>query len=150
MYIAMPILLLILVLLAAVVALLVFLLRGLGLLKMPLRLRVFWWSRFGNSSTMPKDVREHIIRSSLQACIDKAKTLEEKKELAFQLMEGALGLEADQIGTELRDELIAAAMRVHPPPTVCTSCTVVFGGGIEPVEVGGKMYCKFCAVKMGA
>jgi membrane protein required for beta-lactamase induction len=130
MYIPLPILLLIVVLVAAVLLLVMLLLHTHGLLKLPLRVRVFWWSRLGNPNTMPKDVREHIIRSDLQATLDSAKTVEEKKELATRLMGGALGLDADQIGPELRDELIAAAMRVHPPVAVCTSCRVVLEGAI--------------------
>jgi hypothetical protein len=74
----MPILLLILVLLAVVLMLVLLLLHSHGLLRLPPRLRV-WWDRSASNpkNDMPKDVREYIIRSNLQASLDGAKTRED-------------------------------------------------------------------------
>ena len=63
---------------------------------------------------MPRDVREYIIRRHLKAAIEALKTPEERHEFVLRLMEGALGLERDQISDDLRDELIKTALELVP------------------------------------
>jgi predicted transcriptional regulator len=93
-------------------------------------------------------VREFIVRRHLKEVLEGAKTPEEKRRLSTALMTGALGLEADQIGMEARDELIRASFRVldDVPLTKCASRNgAVFVH--EAVEVGEKLYGATCAGK---
>lgn len=109
-------------------------------------LRAWWWARVrGTPEEMPRDVREYVIRRDLKATIEGATTLEEKRDLSTRLMSAAMSLENDQIGSDLRDELVAASFRVLDgvPLSKCAIC----GGAVfvqEAVKIEGTTYCKAC------
>ena len=68
---------------------------------------------------MPRDVREYIILRHMSAAIAALKTPQDKREFVQRLMEGALGLENEQINLETRDKLIKIAFdltEAEPPP----------------------------------
>lgn len=84
-----------------------------------MQLRAWWYLRFSptiplddkgaTGTRMPPDVREYIIRRSIQPAIDKAKTDEAKKKLSGLFWDQAV---SGLISPGLSDELIAAAFRV--------------------------------------
>ena len=85
-----------------------------------LQLRAWWYTR-GKEKSMPRDVREYVIRRHMKAAIEGLKTPREREEFISRMMEGALGLDNDQISDELRDELIRTAFELvgdkpAPPP----------------------------------
>jgi hypothetical protein len=114
---------------------------------MMMGIRAWWWGRVrGNPEDMPREVREYIIRRYLKASVDAAKTNEEKTTFSKSLMSSALALDEDQIGADLRDELIAASFKLLDgvPRTKCAIC----GGAVfvhEGISIGGSVYCKPCA-----
>jgi hypothetical protein len=77
-----------------------------------LKIRAWWYCVGKEKEDMPRDVREYIIRRYMKSAKDALKTPEEKREFVTKLMEGALGLERDQISDDLRDELIKTAFEL--------------------------------------
>jgi hypothetical protein len=78
--------------------------------------------------------------------VEGAKTLKEKRELSTSLMSSALSLDDDQIGGDLRDELIAASSKLLDgvPVSTCGRCgAAVFVH--EAVTIETLVYCKTCA-----
>ena len=118
-----------------------------GVERMMMGVRAWWWARVRSKpEEMPRDVREYIIRRHLKAAVEGADTLEEKRELSTSLMSSALSLDDDQIGRDLRDELIAASSKLLDgvPLSSCSSCrAAVFAH--EAVTIDGATYCKRCA-----
>lgn len=114
---------------------------------MMMSVRAWWWTRVrSNPEEMPRDVREYIIRCHLKVAVEGAKTLEEKRELSTSLMSSALSLDDEQIGSDLRDELIAASSKLLDgvPLSACSSCgAAVFAH--EVVTIDRAVYCKACA-----
>lgn len=114
---------------------------------MIMSVRAWWWAQVrGNPEDMPREVREYIIRRHLKDAIDAAKTIDEKIEFSKSLMSSALTLDEDQVGADLRDELIAASSKLldSVPLTKCASCgAAVFVH--EGINVEGSVYCKVCA-----
>lgn len=114
---------------------------------MMMSVRAWWWTRVrSDSEEMPRDVREYIVRRHLKATVEGAKTLEEKRELSKSLMASALSLDNDQIGDDLRDELIAASSKLlgEVPVSACKSC----GAAVfihEAVTIDDAIYCRGCA-----
>jgi hypothetical protein len=117
---------------------------------MMMSVRAWWWARVrSDPEEMPRDVREHIVRRHLKATAEKAKTLEEKRQLSTSLMASALSLGNDQIGDDLRDELIAASSKLLDgvPMSTCKSCgAAVFTH--EGVTIDNAIYCRGCAVSL--
>jgi hypothetical protein len=112
-----------------------------------LKLRV-WWHLRSESESLPRDVRDYIIRRNLKQVLEGAKTVEEKHKLSLELMTGAFGLETQEISAEVRDELTRAAFKLldDVPLTRCASCDcAVFV--YEAVKVDDKLYCARCARK---
>ena len=94
---------------------------------------------------MPKDIREHLLRENLCAVLQRASTAEEKRRLSIDLLNGALALETDEIGQELRDQLIKASFELSDGLTAsCAHCELAFWTN-EMVDVNGKLLCKACS-----
>jgi len=79
-----------------------------------LRLRAWWYIR--SKGEMPRDVREYVIRRYMKSTIETLTTPEQKNEFIKHLMEGAMGLDRDQISDSLRDELIKTAFQLVGEP----------------------------------
>jgi hypothetical protein len=101
-----------------------------------IRLRAWWYLR--TNRPMPCDVREYIIRRTFSSAVAAQPTIEQKRKVAAEMVEGALRLEVHQISPELRDELILLKTAVEflnkpanelpntpgvtaPPPTTTTT-----------------------------
>jgi hypothetical protein len=112
-----------------------------------MKLRAWWYLR-GKPENIPRDVREYTIRRYLKIVAQGQKTPEAKQKLSTQLMAGALGLEPDQISSELRDEMVAASMNLlgEIPLHHCTNCDrPVFQH--EAVKIEDKFYCDTCGAR---
>ena len=118
--------------------------------RMWMKFRAWWYLR-GKPEDIPRDVREYTIRRYLKVVVEGSKTLEEKRKLSTDLVAAALSLRADQIGHELRDELIATSFRVLDgvPLGKCAKCTLaVFIH--EAIKIEDKIYCKTCAASLSS
>jgi hypothetical protein len=66
-----------------------------------MKLRVLWYLNIRKQSHLPRDVREHILRTYLKSAIAALKTPEEKLAFQTELVTGTLGLKPDDISAEL-------------------------------------------------
>ena len=109
-----------------------------------MKLRAWRYSRF-NPENMPRDVREYTIRRYMKVVVEGAKTPEEKRKVSTMILEGALGLETDQINPELREELLKIGWGlIEDLPTArCAYCGLALFV-YEAVKIEDKLYHKTC------
>lgn len=92
-----------------------------------LGLRTWWYGKgFGKAESMPRDVRDNLIRLCLKPVVEKAKTLppDERNELITKLASNAFNLESSEVSEDMRNELLTAAFELaddakplpKPPP----------------------------------
>lgn len=98
---------------------------------------------------MPRDVREYVIRSSLQRAIDSARTPEEKVDLGTMLIGGAIDLGVDKLSLEMRDELVQKGFQLLAGLTgSCARCTLALYIH-EGITIEGKLYHRNCLAYEG-
>jgi len=109
-----------------------------------LSLRTFWYTHLNK-----RGVREHMIREGLHLTSDLSKfSPQELSKLAENLYVNIVSLKADEISSELRDEMAARSMQIlgSIPLEHCVKCNrPVFTH--EATKIEGKFYCNLCGTQ---